>query len=162
VWGEVALPDPLADFFKNLFTSNQLVDVKPAVLMPTWRNGRRGVEEIHKRLDRAYVSESLLCDVARYRSWVELPFVSDHAPVILQLDYGYKPVAYPFKFNPTCLQEESFCDLVRVVWGTQQEAEEAGAQRRLTRKLSLLKARVKIWLADRKKKELLAFENLEA
>jgi hypothetical protein len=59
------------------------------------------------------------------------------------------------------LKEESFCDLVRAVWGTQQEAEEAGAQRRLARKISMLKERVKIWLADRKKKELLAFENLE-
>jgi len=112
------------------------------------------VEEIHKRLDMAFVSESLLCDAVGYRSWVELPFVSDHAPVILQLDYGYKPVAYPFKFNPTCLQEESFCDLVRVVWGTHQGEEEAGAQRRLTRKLSLLKAWVKIWLADRKKRNI--------
>jgi len=46
VWGEVALPDPLEDFFKNIFTFNQLVDVKPTVLMPIWRNGRRGVEEI--------------------------------------------------------------------------------------------------------------------
>jgi len=35
VWGEVALPDPLEDFFNFFFTSNQLVDVKPAVLMPT-------------------------------------------------------------------------------------------------------------------------------
>jgi hypothetical protein len=42
VWGEVALSDPLVDFFKNLFTSNHLVDVMPAVLLPTWRNGRRG------------------------------------------------------------------------------------------------------------------------
>jgi hypothetical protein len=104
VWGEVALSDPMADFFKNLFANNQLVDVKPTVLMPTWRNGRRGVEEIQKRLDRVYVSETILCDAARYRSWVELPFVSDHAPVILQLDYGYKPVAYPFKFNPSMLE----------------------------------------------------------
>jgi hypothetical protein len=152
VWGEVALSDPLADFFKNLFANNQLVDVMPAVLMPTWRNGRRGVEEIQKRLDRVYVSEALLSEAARYRSWVELPFISDHAPVILQLDYGYKPVAYPYKFNPACLKEESFCDLVRVVWGTQQEAEEVGAQRRLARKLSKLKSQVKIWLADRNKR----------
>jgi endonuclease/exonuclease/phosphatase family metal-dependent hydrolase len=89
VWGEMALADPLADFFKNLFLSNHLVDVMPAVLLPTWRNGRRGEEEIQKRLDRIYVSESLLSDVAKYRSWVESPFFSDHAPVLLQLDYGY-------------------------------------------------------------------------
>jgi hypothetical protein len=128
------------------------VDIKPAVIMPTWRNGRRGREEIQKRLDRAYVSEDLLNDAAKYRSWVELPFISDHAPIVLQLDYGYKPVAYPFKFNPTFLQEESFCDLVRAYWNSQQVDEGDGAQRRLSWKLSGLKAQVKIgWLTKRKR-----------
>jgi hypothetical protein len=49
VWHEVALSDPLVDFFKNIFTSNNLVDVMPAMLFPSWRNGRRGMKEIQKR-----------------------------------------------------------------------------------------------------------------
>jgi hypothetical protein len=151
VWGEVALSDPLAVFFKDLFANNHLVDVVPAELVPTWRNGRSGVDGIQKRLDRVYVSEAILNESARYRSWVELPFISDHAPVIFQLDYGFKPVAYPFKFNPVCLKDETFGDLVQAVWSTQQDSEE-GAQRRLARKLIKLKARVKIWLAKGNKR----------
>jgi hypothetical protein len=64
----VALPDPLADFFKNLISYNWLVDIKPVVLMPTWKNRRRGGEEIQKILDRDYVLEALLNSVAKYRS----------------------------------------------------------------------------------------------
>jgi len=60
-----------------------------------------------------------LNDAAKYRSWVELPFILDHALVVLQLDYGYNLVAYPFKFNPEFLQEESFYDLVWAYWGSQ-------------------------------------------
>jgi hypothetical protein len=80
--------------------------------------------------------------------------------MILQLDYGYKLVTYSFKFNRRCLHEESFCDLVRLVWSNHQKAEGYGAQSRLTRNISMLKARVKMCLVE-KKKELLAFESLE-
>jgi hypothetical protein len=75
-----ALPDPLAGFFRNLFGKNSLVDVQPAELVPTWRNGRIGTHGIQKRLDRVYVSK---------RSWlIQLgtdpglfTLFSDHAPV---------------------------------------------------------------------------------
>jgi hypothetical protein len=93
---------------------------------------------------------------------VELPFVSDHAPIVIQIDYGYNSVAYPFKFNPAFLQEESFCDLVHSFWGSHQVVKEARAQRRLSRKISRLKSQVKIWLDEKNKKELLQFELLEA
>jgi hypothetical protein len=56
VWGATALIDPLAVFFKDLFANNHLVDVVPAEVLPTWRNGRSGVDGIQKRLDRVYAS----------------------------------------------------------------------------------------------------------
>jgi hypothetical protein len=34
---------------------------------PTWRNGRCGVDEILKRLDRVLVSEDLLLSLDRFR-----------------------------------------------------------------------------------------------
>jgi hypothetical protein len=107
------------------------------------------------------VAEYLLIDATRYRSWVELPFISDHAPIVLQLDYGYNLVAYPFKFNPSFLLEDSFCDLVQNYWGTQQDVVGDGAQHRLSTKLFGLKAEVKKWLATKKKKELALYIHLE-
>jgi hypothetical protein len=74
-------------------------------LFPTWRNGRSGRDSISKGLDRVIVSEILLNDVGRFRSWVEIPFVSDHAPVAVQLEFQPFSMAYPFKLNPSWLNE---------------------------------------------------------
>jgi hypothetical protein len=63
VWGTTTLVDPLAVFFKELFEKNKLVDVAPAELVPTWRNGRSGEYGIAKRLDRIYVAEDLICQL---------------------------------------------------------------------------------------------------
>jgi endonuclease/exonuclease/phosphatase family metal-dependent hydrolase len=161
VWGVSALIDSQATFFRDLFTKHHLVDVKPSEVVPTWRNGRFGVDGIQKRLDRVYASEALLNDSALYRSWVELPFISDHAPVLFQLDYGIKYVSYPFKFNPVLLKDESFGELVREEWSTQQDSLGEGAQLRLVGKLFRLKARVKKWIAVKKKIDLQTLEKIE-
>jgi len=71
-------------------------------------------------------------------------------------------VAHPFKFNSACLREESFVELVWEVWNTHQDYEEEEAQRSLVRKMSMLKAHVKVWITKRKQKEQQVFENIEA
>jgi hypothetical protein len=67
-----------------------------------------GAECISKRLDRAYLSEDLLNNVGSYRSWVAYPYLSDHAPVILQLENNLHSTTYPFKLNLMWLREEEF------------------------------------------------------
>jgi hypothetical protein len=150
VWGVSALLDPLAVFFKEIFLKNQLVDIPPAEVVPTWRNGRIGVEEISKRLDRVYVSEDLISSSVRYRSWVDYPFISDHALVLLQLGLSSSTVAHPFKLNPTWLREDTFSTLVQEVWNDHQFLQEEGAQRRLVGKLKQLKMRVKSWSKEKR------------
>jgi len=119
VLGVSALMDPLETFIKDLFSNHKLVDVRPVELIPTWCNGISGVVEIQKKLDRIYASEELPMDSACYRSWVELPYISNHAPMIFQLDYGIKMVAYPFKLNYVLLKYESFAEIVQEVWNSQ-------------------------------------------
>jgi endonuclease/exonuclease/phosphatase family metal-dependent hydrolase len=68
-------------------------------VVPTRRNGRTRVEEIAKRLDKSYVSEDLILSSVRYTSWVDYPYISDHAPVLLQLGNSILIVAHPFKLN---------------------------------------------------------------
>jgi hypothetical protein len=104
--------DPLAIFFKEIFLKNHLVDILPADVVPTWRNGRIGEDEISKRLDRVYVSEDLISSTVRYRSWVDYPFVFDHAHVLLQLGFNSTIVAHPFKLNPAWLREDTFVSIV--------------------------------------------------
>jgi endonuclease/exonuclease/phosphatase family metal-dependent hydrolase len=60
IWGDSAQPDPLADYFKELFMDVGLVDILPDALAPTWRNGRSGSDNISKRLDRVFVSAEFL------------------------------------------------------------------------------------------------------
>jgi endonuclease/exonuclease/phosphatase family metal-dependent hydrolase len=60
IWGPSTSTDPLASFFNNLFQSHALVDISPSVIVPTWRNGRVGTASIQKRLDRAFVTDSLI------------------------------------------------------------------------------------------------------
>jgi hypothetical protein len=73
VWGGTSRQATFDDFYKDLFGDKKLIDVKPTKLVPTWRNGRTGVEAVARRLDRCIVAEDLLLEVGVYRSWVEYP-----------------------------------------------------------------------------------------
>lgn len=135
VWGEGALPDPLVAYFRTFFGKNNLVDVQPTELVPTWHNGRIGTQTIQKHLDRMYVSEALLVDYVRYRSWVIHPFFSDNAPIIFQLEHRDIHVAFPFKFNPAISNEATIGEIVRTEWRSIPGSGVLGAQHRLALKL---------------------------
>ena len=62
------------------------MDITPIDSAPTWCNGKSGTKEITKRLDKIYMVEDLIKVVGRHQSWVAFPFISYHAPVLLQLD----------------------------------------------------------------------------
>jgi endonuclease/exonuclease/phosphatase family metal-dependent hydrolase len=113
VWGASAHLDKLADYFKDLMLAHHLIDLAPVAPTPTWKNGRGGLDLISKRLDHILISEDLLREMGRYRAWVELPFVSDHASVVVQFDYQPFPLAFPFKLNPTWLIEDDFESIVK-------------------------------------------------
>jgi hypothetical protein len=97
----------------------------------------------------------------RYRTWVEYPYLSDHAPVLLQLGIGMPTVAHPFKFNPAWLREDSFVTMVREVWTDSQLQQVVGVQRRLVGKLLHLKNRVKLWSKEKCLQDKIELENLE-
>jgi hypothetical protein len=113
IWGGSATSGSLAGFFNLLLQDHKLLDIKPDTIVPTWRNGRVGLEAIAKRLDRFLISEELLLEVKLHRTWVEYPFVSDHAPILLRLEdtIMYRP--YPFKFHAQWLLEKDFNVLVK-------------------------------------------------
>ena len=116
VWEKGARLDPLAPFMFNLFHEVGLVDVEPSHLGPTWRNGRAEEVGIEKRLDRFLLFENLEGVVNQYRSWVFPLNVSDHMPIVLQLDTCMDMIKYPFKFNPIWLEEEDFVNFIKEKW----------------------------------------------
>jgi endonuclease/exonuclease/phosphatase family metal-dependent hydrolase len=131
VWGGSSHHGTLDGYFKDLFLSKNLIDIQPTKLVPTWRNGRFGIEAIAKRLDRCLVSEDLLSSVGIYRSWVEYPFISDHAPVLVQLEIPPFYKAYPFKLNSHWLHEKEYMALVHKIWKDPIFLTEVGRQRRI-------------------------------
>jgi hypothetical protein len=147
--------------FLNHFFKKQLSGCCPGEVVPTWQNGRSGADSIEKCLDRIYVVEDLIASTLRYRTWVEYPFLSDHAPVFLEFGVGILAVAYPFKLNPVWIGDDSFAGMVRDVWNDPRLLLIIGAQRRLVGKLSLLKARVKSWAKEKRLRDQLDLVKIE-
>jgi hypothetical protein len=77
------------------------------------------------------------------------------------LDYGFKPVAFHFKFNSALLKDDNFNNLVRKEWNTRQTSIAEGAQSRLVGKLSNLKTKVKKGIVVKKKSDHLQLDNIE-
>jgi hypothetical protein len=121
-------------------------------LVPTWRISRRGAGSISKRLDRFYVIEDLLAGVCRYKSWVDFPYFSNHAPVLLRLERLMRLTVYPFKFNVDWLQEAEVTSLLKEVLEDIALHEERDIQHRFVNKLNLLKKHLKVWEKEFKRK----------
>jgi hypothetical protein len=138
---------------KGFLIQNNLIDVRPCRLTPTWRNGRTGPAAIARRLDRFLVAESIVSSSGFPSSWVEFPFVSDHAPVLLQLRFPVLHPSPPFKFNHHWLSVEAYSDLVHLVWRDPCFQTEENPQRRLVWKLKVLKSKSKDWFHELKAKQ---------
>ena len=98
--GEAYLPRPFSPLFTEFIHDLGLVDIELGSLRSTWNNGREGNASIAKKLDIFLLSQGLLSSFHRYHSWVVSSYVSNHMPIVLQLDSGRERVKYPFKFNP--------------------------------------------------------------
>ena len=93
-----------------------LLDIKPIKLKPTWRNNRVGDDSIAKRLECFMITDSLLEKPLHLKQWIGFGGISDHVPIFLELRQGSSKPASLFKFNRTCLTNDSFTNLVRENW----------------------------------------------
>jgi hypothetical protein len=142
-WGGSFQPGPTEATYREIFATNNLIDVQPLCLMPTWRNGRTGSEAIARRLDRFFIAEAFLTSQILPATWVEYPFFSDHAPVLLKLIPPALHRATPYKFNYHWLQRADYTSLVKGVWSDHVFLAESNPQRRIAWKLSVLKSKQK-------------------
>eukprot|EP00253_Pinus_taeda_P030057 PITA_30057 len=115
-WGPSAREDPLSDFFLNMFTVNNLIDINLLKLKPTWRNRRTGDARVAKRLDRFLINEELASRIPMFRQWIEEGGLSDHFPVFLEFSIPPPKPPAPFKFNSSWLQDDSFNNLFKQTW----------------------------------------------
>jgi hypothetical protein len=148
-------------FLRDLLTSLKLVDLKPTKMVPTWRNGRAGQFAIARRLDRCLVPERTLSTMGLSRTWVEYPYISDHAPILIQLENALVYKAFPFKFNALWVQESEFKNLVHTIWSDPRFLLEGNCQQRLVWRLKELKLQTKIWSKEVSLKKKESMENWE-
>jgi hypothetical protein len=145
IWGAATHLDPLSSYFTELFDKAGLVDVFSDAVVPTWRNGRSGVDSISKRLDWVLISEDLLVGIGSYKSWVDYPNFSDHALVLLRLDRILLPKSYPFKFNARWILELEVTIIATTIWKDLTYLVESDVQQRFINKLKDLKIQLKTW-----------------
>jgi hypothetical protein len=88
-----------------------------------------------------------------YRSWVESPFVSDHAPICFQMEQLPFYKSFPFKFNADWLNEKDYVDLIHKTWKDPMFLREENKQLRLLWKLQVVKKLTKCWYKENKKKK---------
>jgi hypothetical protein len=92
---------------------------------------------------------------------VEIPFVSDHAPVAVQLEFQPFSMAYPFKLNPSWLNEADLAPIVCDVWWDPGFLVETNVQIRFVWKLKVLKSQIKSWVRIRRSKQQKIISSLE-
>jgi len=149
VWGGSSGFGITKFYNKNLFTFNNLIDIKSTKLIPTRRNEHCGQEAITRRLDTVLVSEDLISDVGHYRSSVKLPYISDHVPIFFQLDLPPLYKAYTFKLNAQWLKDWDFVDLVFKFWKDPVFQSKGDKQHGIVWKLKILKYQTKLLLKEK-------------
>lgn len=120
-----------------------------------------GVEGIAKRLDRFLMAGQLAKIVGRYRSWICQDKILDHLPLLLELDFENHSNIYPFKFNHTWMEDDSFGSLVKDCWKKNMVLNRSFIMGSLFKKMGELKKEVVIWEKKKKvelKGDLLASE----
>eukprot|EP00253_Pinus_taeda_P025314 PITA_25314 len=152
-WGPSTREDPLSDFFLNSLISNNLIDVNPIKLKPTWRNRRVGEARVAKRLVRFLISEELTSRISSFRQWVVEGGYSDHFPIFLELSKPPRKLATPFKFNASWLQEDSFNKLFKGTWVHPVRSTSEARGFLFMENLKILKKATIEWAKARKQKQ---------
>jgi hypothetical protein len=132
---------PMEDF-KQWPDSNNLIHLPTSGAAFTWENGRGGCRHTDKRLDRVIYNQSWL-DLCHSLSVSTLTkHTSDHYPLLLNLKLSNTPFVSQFKFLRMWTLHPECDSLVKDRWNT----EFVGCPMYiLTRKLKLLKEKLKSW-----------------
>jgi hypothetical protein len=93
---------------------------------------------------------------------VEFPYISDHAPVLLQLRLTERARSSPFKFNPSWLTSADYIELVHSIWSDPIFSSEDNPQNRLVWKLKVLKEKTKSWFHRKQFEDQALLLSLEA
>ena len=108
--------DPAREWVEDLVSAWDLINIKPAKGLYTWRNKRIGPGHIAARLDRFLVQSSFLLLGLTATAEILSHSVSDHKPLHLEIRIDQVRGPIPFIFNLTWIQDKDFFPLVSKTW----------------------------------------------
>ena len=105
VWGALAPLDLLGSFLQDLFFRNNLVDIHPKKLIPTWNNNHQGDKGGGKILDRFFLEDFFLDkEILRFRTWNIVANISGHFLITLQIEEEEPRKKFHIKFNQSWIK----------------------------------------------------------
>ncbi|KAH0701658.1 hypothetical protein KY285_015936 [Solanum tuberosum] len=90
----------------------------------TWSNKQVGTDRIWSRIDRAFGNTSWMMKWGHVQTEYDLPYISDHAPVFLQLAETPKGGPLPFIFFNIWTEHPKFLGMVEDIWWRQVNTNE--------------------------------------
>eukprot|EP01018_Ginkgo_biloba_P022601 Gb_35090 [translate_table: standard] len=150
-----------AFFYLPCVKDEKVIIGEPIKRKPTWRNNRGGKDGVAKRLDRFLVSEVIMVEAERIRSWIDSGGGYDHNPILLQIERQNDRPTSPFKFNLMWLEKEDLKILVQNEWIRFDPNSRESACFHLIASLKKVKEIVIVWVSIKRQemdKDLKAIE----
>ncbi|XP_070040268.1 uncharacterized protein [Nicotiana tomentosiformis] len=82
----------------------------------TWSNKQLGSDIIYSRLDRAFGNHEWMMERGHLIMEYDVPFISDHAPMLLTLASSSSNIKVPFKSFNVWANHEEFLKIVEEIW----------------------------------------------
>ncbi|XP_060212045.1 uncharacterized protein LOC132639621 [Lycium barbarum] len=82
----------------------------------TWTNNQQGIDRIYSRIDRAFGNDDWMHQWGRITTEYDVPNVSDHCPMILNVKAHQLNVKSPFRFFNVWADHRDFSGIVEKVW----------------------------------------------
>jgi len=110
-----------------------------------------GLDRVAKRLNRFLVAGELVDRMGQFTCWNSLDYISDHLPISLQIDFDYKRLNYPLKFNRIWQEDKEFRLVVEAYWNNFENGDSNYPWITFYSKLTGIKRRVIYWIKEKKK-----------
>ncbi|XP_077237123.1 uncharacterized protein LOC143878767 [Tasmannia lanceolata] len=133
------------DEFNNWVDSCYLFDLRSQGQSLSWNNRSKTGNLKLRRLDRAMVNSAWLENFPRSTNSYHHPGLSDHSPLIIQLDNNPHTIKIPFRFQSMWLEDSSVYEVVERAWQTKIEGTPLFC---VTQKLREVKKALKTWNTD--------------
>ncbi|XP_019234473.1 PREDICTED: uncharacterized protein LOC109214949 [Nicotiana attenuata] len=125
----------------------------------TWSNKQQGADRVYSSIDRALGNDEWMQEYGHMEAEYRLPFISDHAPMVISIRTQVPSGKIPFRFFNVWAEYPSFIPLLEGVWKEQYDHD---PMKNISQKLKILRSLLKQLnnnkLANEEKQ---ALENLE-